>query len=142
MFKVEEKPAGLDYAAIGMSFVCALHCTALPFIVAALPWLGSGGHAEAWFHVAMLAIAIPVSVYALGRAWRRCRQPLPAVLGGIGLALMVVATFEFMAWHTLAREQFLTLLGAGILSAAHVLNLRNFFRPRQVRSMELPEAGV
>jgi len=139
--KVEEKVAKFDYAAIGMSVLCVLHCTALPVIALSLPWIAALGLVDDWFHVAMLLVVIPVSVFALGRTWRVSGHLLPLLIGVVGLIFMVVATFEFMAWHTTLFEQLLTLLGAAVLSVAHLLNLRNFFRPFPVGSVEVPDSG-
>jgi len=131
----------LDFAAIGMSGLCVLHCTALPVMAAAMPWIATLGIVDDWFHVAMLFVVVPVSLYALGRAWRREGDGRPLMLAVFGLLAMVVATFEFMAWHSQALEQLLTLAGAGVVSAAHLINLRSLLRPRRFDTAEIPESG-
>ncbi|MEA5445668.1 MerC domain-containing protein [Gammaproteobacteria bacterium AB-CW1] len=127
-----------DYVAIGMSGLCVLHCTALPVLAAALPWIANLAIVDDWFHIAMLFVVVPVSLYALGRAWRCSGHGAPLAIGVVGLVLMVVATFEFMAWHSTGLEQTLTLMGAGILTVAHLINLRNLFRAKRVVSLEMP----
>ncbi|MCP1727686.1 hypothetical protein J2T60_001686 [Natronospira proteinivora] len=121
-------PAKFDYAAICLSGLCVVHCLALPVMAAALPWIAALGLANEWFHLGMLLLVVPLSVYALGRAWWVNGHLMPLALGLPGLGLMVVAPLEFLAWHSEAREQALTLLGAAVLSGAHLLNLWNSFR--------------
>jgi len=131
----------LDYAAIGLSGLCVLHCTALPLLAAAAPWIAALGIVDDWFHLAMLLVVIPLSLYALGRSWRSSGRPALFVLGLFGLSIMLVATFEFMAWHSNAVEQWLTLVGAAILSLAHLGNLWHFIWPARMASAQLSKPG-
>ncbi|MDQ2069953.1 MerC domain-containing protein [Natronospira bacteriovora] len=132
MKEVPANKARLDFAAIGMSLLCVLHCTALPVMAAAMPWIAALGIVDDWFHRAILLLVIPVSGWALGLAWRRRGETGLLLTGMAGMALMVLATLEFAAWHTNTLEVVLTLGGAALLSAAHLLNLRNFLRPNTV----------
>lgn len=126
--------ARLDQAGIGMSLLCVLHCTLLPVMAATLPWIGALGVVDDWFHSAILLLVIPVSGWALGRVWQRQGQWLPLVLGIVGMGFMVLAVFEFLAWHSAGLEVAMTLGGGAILCLAHLINLRNFLRPASVTS--------
>ena len=55
-----------DYIAIGLSLACLAHCLALPLAAAFLPLLSTQAEA-AWVHWAFVALAAPVSAWAL--AW-------------------------------------------------------------------------
>jgi hypothetical protein len=134
MSETAHNPARLDYAAIGMSVLCVLHCTALPIMAATLPWIAALGIVDDWFHRAILLLVIPVSGWALGRVWRQQGDWLPPLLGLVGVSLMILAVLEFFAWHNEGLEVALTLGGAALLSTAHLINLRNFFRPEPVVS--------
>lgn len=64
----------LDAGAVALSSLCLLHCLALPLLAAALPLFGTWAEAE-WVHLLFVAIALPLTGYALWRAERntRCR---------------------------------------------------------------------
>lgn len=124
------KKARLDYTAICLSGLCVLHCTALPLLAAGVPWIGALGIVDDWFHQLMLLIVVPLSVLALAWGWRQARSLLPPALGAMGLAVMSFAAFEMHPVVTGNVERDLTLLGAGILTLAHGINLRNWWRGR------------
>lgn len=110
---------GLDGAAIGLSGLCLVHCLALPVLAALLPLAANLSHAE-WLHPLFLALAAPISVFALARsgAWRR---PSMVVLAVAGLGLMAAGAFAPMAeW----AEAGLTSLGGLMLAGVHLLNAR------------------
>lgn len=65
----------LDASAVALSSLCLLHCLALPLLAAALPLFGAWAEAE-WVHAVFVAIALPVTGFALWRAHRQ--HPLPA----------------------------------------------------------------
>ncbi|MBI1685671.1 MerC domain-containing protein [Caulobacter hibisci] len=110
---------GLDGAAIGLSGLCLVHCLALPVMAALLPLAANLSHAE-WLHPLFLAMAAPISVFALARSgnWRR---PGMVALAAVGLALMTAGAFAPIGdW----AEAGLTSLGGLMLAGVHVLNAR------------------
>ncbi|PXA82668.1 hypothetical protein DMC25_19645 [Caulobacter sp. D4A] len=110
---------GLDGAAIGLSSLCLVHCLALPVMAALLPLAANLSHAE-WLHPLFLAMAAPISVFALARSgnWRRPRM---VALAAGGLALMTAGAFVPMSdW----AEAGLTSLGGLMLAGVHLLNAR------------------
>lgn len=109
----------LDWLAIGASGLCLVHCLALPLLIASLPSLGAfaGGGQTHWI---LLAFAVPVSVWALGR--RRGAAGFTAlIVGGIGLALMAVGVARF---EGLAEERWLTVAGVVLVAVAHTIRWR------------------
>ncbi len=79
----------LDAGAVALSSLCLLHCLALPLLAAALPLFGTWAEAE-WVHLLFVAIALPLTGYALWRAERR--HPLPVLAwatAGAGLGLLL-----------------------------------------------------
>lgn len=85
------------------------------------PLLGHG------FHVIGLALAAPVAIWALLRGWRAHGRVEALALGGAGLGLM---TLGLSLGHGDGREFALTALGAALLAAAHLFNMRMAPTPR------------
>jgi len=111
-----------DFVAIGLSAVCLVHCLLLPVAVAAVPfshgWLG---HDEAAVHWFLFGIGLVVTSWALGAGFRRHGAAVVLLVGMVGLLVMLMgATHLFERW----LEATLTVAGALIVGAAHVLNLK------------------
>ncbi len=90
----------LDAGAVALSSLCLLHCLALPLLAAALPLFGTWAEAE-WVHLLFVAIALPLTGYALWRAERR--HPLPVLAwatagGGLGLLLAGALALPLHEW--------------------------------------------
>ena len=118
-------PALLDAGALALSSLCLLHCLALPLLAAALPLFGAWAQAE-WVHLLFVAIALPLTGYALWRADRRHRLPVMAwTAAGLGLGLLLAGALE-LPWH--AWETPLTVTGSLLLAATHVWNARRRHR--------------
>jgi hypothetical protein len=115
----------LDASAVALSSLCLLHCLALPLLAAALPLFGAWAQAE-WVHLLFVAIALPLTGYALWRADRRHRLPVMAwTAAGLGLGLLLAGALELPshAWETP-----LTVTGSLLLAATHVWNARRRHR--------------
>ena len=118
--------ARLDATGVGLSVLCVAHCLFVPAAAAATPMLAPGlgesfGLSHDW-HLAMLALAAPVSLIGLGWGMRTTRAHWPVfAIGLLGLALMALgASHLFSA----AIETGLTLIGVTILAGAHLANWR------------------
>ena len=112
---------GLDRAAVFLSGLCLLHCLAIPFALLLGPiashWLTSN---ETQVHWILLALALPISVVALWRGYRRHGSQLTLALGMLGLLFMFVGVSHLLgeSW-----EIALTVVGVSALLIAHVRNM-------------------
>lgn len=111
----------LDRGAIGLSGLCLVHCLALPAIVALLPAARAMVPRESWVHPVILAAALPLAGVALWRGWRRHRDRRPALLGALGLTLMITG---LASSESGIMETILTVIGGLTLASAHALNWR------------------
>jgi MerC mercury resistance protein len=110
----------LDHLGIGLAGLCALHCLATLLVISAL---GLGGHfflLDPAIHRVGLALALLVAIVAIGWGTLRHGRWLPFAVAVAGLALMAAA---LLVPHG-TNEFVLTLLGVGIVSVAHWMNLR------------------
>ncbi len=107
--------------AVGASAVCLFHCLALPFVVAALPVLANVLDVPKSFHVIMLALALPISGFALISGFRRHGTVLPAIVGAVGLFLLAIGT---LLLNKPAAETGVTVVGGLLLAGSHLKNWR------------------
>ncbi|MFC3441957.1 MerC domain-containing protein [Sphingobium rhizovicinum] len=111
----------LDGFALCASSLCTLHCLGLPLLFALLPALASRIDPGESFHLIMLALAIPTSLFALAQGWRRHGGTLPMVAGVAGLILMAVGA---LAADGVLAETLWTVSGSLLLATGHILNWR------------------
>ena len=111
----------IERAALSASFLCLVHCLALPFLLAALPVLSGVFALPGDLHVVILAFAIPSSLAALllGRHGHRAGAPL--AIGIMGLSLL---TLGALAFGSTRLETPVTVAGSLALAFAHVANWR------------------
>jgi hypothetical protein len=112
----------LDSMGLALSGACLVHCLLVSVAVIAAPsasaWLGATENAMHWF---LMAIAVVVSGWALYSGFTRHGVATVVMLGIAGLAVMFVGAAHLFGR---AAETMLTLGGAGIVAAAHIINLR------------------
>lgn len=108
----------LDGVAVSASLVCLVHCLALPVLVASLPALGLLATHEALVHWTLLALAVPVGLFALGRG-RHAAGPVPLLVGLSGFGLMAAGVGLF---HDSPLETSLTVVGVMLVAIAHTAN--------------------
>lgn len=115
----------LDQASIALSALCMVHCAVLPLALVGVPVLSTfAGSGSEHFHGLMLAIAVPLSLIALGAGLRRHGARRVAATGAAGIALLALGATVL---HTHANhwlEISVTLAGSTLLVYAHWLNLR------------------
>ncbi|MDC8753677.1 MerC domain-containing protein [Erythrobacter sp. sf7] len=109
----------LDQVGIGLAGLCALHCIATLVVVSAL---GLGGHflLDENIHRVGLLLALLVAAIAIGWGALRHRRVVPFGVAAAGLGFMTLA---LVVPHGM-NEFSLTLVGVGLVSVAHLLNLR------------------
>jgi hypothetical protein len=125
-----------DKVSICLSLCCILHCIALPALILIVPSMASFWINDENVHVFLVLLAIPISLFAMGKSLRKHHNYKCISLAGIGLLLLVVAIFMhdigFNGEHghdehgglgeTL--ETVFTVIGGMVLFCAHLLNLR------------------
>lgn len=93
MIGLANRGAVADWAGMVASIGCAIHCAAMPLVLAYLPSLGLGWLADEGFHRWMAVICFALAAAAFVPGWRKHRSFLPAIWGGIGLLLLTTAAF-------------------------------------------------
>lgn len=112
-----------DRFAIGLSFLCAVHCLVLPVLLVLLPSLASLQLDNEAFHVWMVFAVLPISIYALTLGCKKHGRYRFIVSGFSGLALLVSALLLEEAVGE-AGEKILTLLGVCLIAWGHFSNFR------------------
>lgn len=82
-----------DWLGLVASVGCAIHCAAMPFVVAFLPMLGMSFLADSLFHKVMVGVCTLLAVAAFIPGYRRHRRFWPMITAGAGLCLISVAAF-------------------------------------------------
>ncbi|MGO4699999.1 MerC domain-containing protein [Dyella sp. 2RAB6] len=105
------------------SFLCAIHCAALPFVLALLPLLGLGFLADHRFERAFVLFACVLALVSLLSGYRRHRRVLPLRLALPGLALLVLGV-TVAEGYSIGVHSVLVTCGGLLVAAAHFINLR------------------
>jgi len=71
-------------------------------------------------HWILLAIAVPVSIWALSRGYRKSRNRLTLTMGYLGLTLMFAGAAHIAGART---EVLLTSVGVVLVMVAHIRNM-------------------
>ena len=130
-----------DKLSICLSVCCILHCIALPLVILMIPSFASFWINDENVHVVLVLLAIPISLFAMGKSLAKHHNYQCIYLAGIGLLMLVVAIFThdivFIGEHggeglghdendglgeTL--ETIFTVFGGLVLLGAHFLNIR------------------
>lgn len=105
------------------SVACALHCAALPLVLAALPALGLGFLANHAFERAFIVFASTLALASLAIGFRRHRRfrAFWFLLTGVVLLLtgIVIDLHSQLVLHAM-----LVSMGGTLVAIAHLVNLR------------------
>ena len=82
----------LDKAAVLMAFVCGIHCLVTPFLLVALPILGSTFWTNSNFHFWMLLLVVPTTTLAVFSGCRKHKDRAVVICATIGLSILIIAT--------------------------------------------------
>ncbi len=110
-----------DRIGISASILCVIHCLLTPVLLVFLPLVGAT-LARGWFHAAIIAIVVPVAMFALWRGYRLHHYTPIVWLAGFGFLAIGLAV-AFGAEHNAIETGFM-VAGGLLLSAAHYLNIR------------------
>ncbi|HEY4292006.1 MerC domain-containing protein [Luteibacter sp.] len=105
------------------SFLCAIHCAALPFVIALLPLIGLSFLADHRFEAGFVAFASVLATVVLVSGYRRHRRRAPLLLAVPGLVLLMLGV-TFLDNHSLAVHSVLVTCGGLLVASAHFVNLR------------------
>ena len=123
-FLTEKNRPIADVSAVGLSSLCLVHCLMLPVVVSVYPATIAVTLSDEVFHLFMVLMAIPISVFALFFGCRSHKSYSVGLTGALGIGLLFMSAF---LPHELAGEtgeRLLTASGALSLSVRHVLNFR------------------
>ncbi|HWU75142.1 MAG TPA: MerC domain-containing protein [Rhodanobacter sp.] len=112
-----------DRIGTAASFLCAIHCALLPFVLALLPLMGLEFLADHRFERGFVMFACALALVALVRGFRRHQQPLPLLLATPGLALLLIGV-TFAQNYSVALHSVMVTCGGLLLASAHFVNLR------------------
>lgn len=105
------------------SFLCAIHCAALPFVLALLPLAGLEFLADHRFERAFVVFACALALLTLARGYRRHGRPGPLLLALPGLALLLLGV-SVGEQYPIVLHSTLVTCGGVLVSCAHFVNLR------------------
>ena len=121
--KAVETRGWLDRFGFGVSFLCALHCAAMPILLGAFPTLGStlfGDERVEWF---LFGAVIALGVGSLLPNYlRRHRDIRPLLLFSVGVSLLLAS--RIFATEGTAIEGISAAFAALLVASAHLWNLR------------------
>jgi len=109
-----------DRTGIVLSGLCAVHCV-LSIVIVSVLGLGAQFLLNPSIHEVGLALAVAFGFLSLGLGVLRHGRVEVLAIGGCGLALMAAA----LAVEHGVGEALLTIGGVGLLSVAHLRNLRH-----------------
>lgn len=110
----------LDRAGIALSALCAVHCL-LSVVLVSIIGLGAEALLDPAIHRFGLMIATLIAAVAIGWGAMKHRMAAPFVIAMTGLSFMGGA----LAVPHGVEEAVLTIIGVGLVSLGHVLNLRH-----------------
>jgi peptidoglycan/LPS O-acetylase OafA/YrhL len=105
------------------SFLCAIHCAAMPFVIALLPVLGLSFLADHRFEAGFVGFACVLATLALVSGYRRHHRRLPLMLAVPGLLLLVAGVTVLHEGSLLVHSALVTC-GGLLVASAHFINLR------------------
>src|SRR5262245_15986244 len=98
-----------DRLGISASILCVIHCLFTPVLVAVMPFVGAtlGGK---WFHPIIVALVIPVALWALWNGYSVHRHAKTLWLGAAGLVCIGIAML-YGQDHNIVEVTFMVAAG-------------------------------
>ena len=84
----------LDHLAIGMAAVCAIHCLLTPILTIALPIIATSFFVHQDFHLWMIFLVLPTTVFAVFMGCRSHKDRAVLALSAIGLSVLLFALIQ------------------------------------------------
>jgi hypothetical protein len=114
----------LDRIGATGSLLCAVHCAALPLLIAILPSLGIASWLSEDFEEWFAVFATVLGSFALIAGYRRHRALHALVLLVPGLLLIWVGVMYSPLHHSVLPHAVVMTLGGSLIALAHLANLR------------------
>lgn len=105
------------------SFLCAIHCALLPFVLTVLPLLGLEFLAGHRFERDFVLFAASLALFALIGGYRRHHHSLPLRLAVPGLALLVLGVVWVSEGQHIIVHSVMVTCGGLLVASAHFVNL-------------------
>lgn len=105
------------------SFLCAIHCAALPFVLALLPFIGLEFLADHRFERGFVFFACTLALFALLTGFRRHQRALPLMLAIPGLLLLIFGV-TYAESYSIILHSVLVTCGGLLVASSHFVNLR------------------
>lgn len=105
------------------SFLCAIHCALLPFVLVLLPFFGLEFLADPRIEHGFVLFACALAMVVLIRGFRRHQGPWPLLLAAPGLTLLLLG-ITYAESRSIILHSTLVTSGGLLLAAAHFVNLR------------------
>lgn len=122
------KPGLLTRAAdrIGVtgSVLCALHCAAIPLVIALVPGIGLGLFASEGLEAGFVVFATVLALASLWMGFKRHRSFRGWLFLVPGLAAVWAAILYPPLHHSVVPHAVVMAIGGTLIAVAHVLNLR------------------
>ncbi|MBK8465790.1 MAG: TonB-dependent receptor [Chloracidobacterium sp.] len=106
-----------------VSWACAIHCLAMPFLISFLPLIGLSFLADEGFGFVFLGLSVLVAAVSLLPGYFKQHGKIRTLLlfiNGIGLLFFADILFP----ENIIGETVFVLFGAGLITASHILNRR------------------
>ena len=113
-----------DRVAIGLSFMCILHCLLLPALLVLTPSAVLAFMGDESIHKLLLLAIVPVGIYALLLGYKAHKQWYVMAVVSVGLVLLVstgIVEHEVLGER---GEVLLTLAGSFFIVLGHIQNVR------------------
>ena len=117
--------AFLDRSAVGLSFLCVLHCLAVPVMLILTPSLVLLPlFADERIHLLLVLLVLPTSTIALALGCRRHGFKHVLFWGFTGIAILIIAAALGEVWLNEYGEKTLTVLGSLLVAIGHIINFK------------------
>ncbi len=120
--RVSPLAVAADRVGATASFLCAVHCALLPFVIALLPLIGLGFLADHRFERIFVACAAALASVTIITAWRRHRKLHALFLLVPGITLLLAGIVIDIGRHEWLHTT-LVVCGGVLVASAHVTNL-------------------
>lgn len=106
------------------SLLCAVHCAAIPLVIAAVPGVGLGLFASEGIELGFVVFATVLAFASLWMGYRRHRSFRGWMFLLPGLAAVWAAVLYPPLHHAVVPHAVTMAVGGTLIAVAHVLNLR------------------